>query len=192
MNQQTQERTTGIGPMVPAQCEPGQPARVLAFDLGHCTGWACLESPGDGTVLHVDSGLIRTTAKARHPGARFQDWESRVLALLGNLEPTAVGFEDVKSHAGTQAAHVYGGYKRQLIVVCASVDAAVLAFGVGRVKKRLTGNGHASKEAMIGACLERFGFLPQDDNHADALAVALCALDDAVGYTPSPPTQSRR
>lgn len=48
---------------------------------------------------------------------------------------------------------------------------------VGTIKKHATGNGSASKKAVMAAMVERFGIIPDDDNHADALAINSYALN---------------
>ncbi len=47
---------------------------------------------------------------------------------------------------------------------------------VGTIKKFATGNGNASKLAMVAAMKER-GHKPQDDNEADALALLYWRLE---------------
>jgi Holliday junction resolvasome RuvABC endonuclease subunit len=48
---------------------------------------------------------------------------------------------------------------------------------VGTIKRHATGNGNASKEAVIAA-VRSLGFDPADDNEADALAL----LDGALKH----------
>ncbi len=82
----------------------------------------------------------------------------------------AVYYEDVKNHAGTIAAHVYGGYLAMLEAWCAANNIPLHGVGVGTVKKHFTGNGAAKKPAMIAEA-ERRGIKVIDDNHADAIAI---------------------
>jgi len=51
---------------------------------------------------------------------------------------------------------------------------------VGTIKKFLTGQGNANKQAMIDAARRR-GFSPADDNEADAIAILLWALETNGG-----------
>ena len=51
---------------------------------------------------------------------------------------------------------------------------------VGTVKRHATGHGNADKQAMMAAARAR-GFLPADDNEADALAILHWALDTRGG-----------
>jgi Holliday junction resolvasome RuvABC endonuclease subunit len=51
---------------------------------------------------------------------------------------------------------------------------------VGTIKKFLTGQGNAPKQAMIDAARSR-GFSPVDDNEADAIAILLWAIETQGG-----------
>ena len=95
---------------------------------------------------------------------RFAQW-------LDALDvPSAVYFEEVRRHAGTDAAHVYGGLLGTLTAWCERRSIPYAGIPVGTIKRHATGKGNASKEAMIAAAKAR-GFSPADDNEADALAI---------------------
>jgi len=51
---------------------------------------------------------------------------------------------------------------------------------VGTIKKFLTGQGNANKQAMIDAARAE-GFSPADDNEADAIAILLWAIETQGG-----------
>ena len=51
---------------------------------------------------------------------------------------------------------------------------------VGTIKKFLTGQGNANKQAIIDAARAR-GFAPADDNEADAIAILLWAIETNGG-----------
>jgi Holliday junction resolvasome RuvABC endonuclease subunit len=51
---------------------------------------------------------------------------------------------------------------------------------VGTIKKFLTGQGNANKQAMIDAA-RKLGFSPADDNEADAIAILLWAIKTQGG-----------
>jgi len=53
---------------------------------------------------------------------------------------------------------------------------------VGTIKKFLTGQGNANKQAMIDAARAR-GFSPVDDNEADAIAILLWAIETRGGLS---------
>jgi len=51
---------------------------------------------------------------------------------------------------------------------------------VGTIKRHVTGKGNADKQAVIAAVRAR-GFMPADDNEADAIAILLWALETKGG-----------
>lgn len=141
---------------------------ILALDLGAQLGWSLVLR--DGTI----KGGTVSFAPNKHGGYGF-----RFLAFVQFLSQTrisngdihAVYYEDVKRHAGTLAAHAYGGFLAMLQVWCASNgNIPMYPLGVGQIKKAWTGNGRADKAMMI-CYAKRRGFSPTDDNHADSLAI---------------------
>ncbi len=81
----------------------------------------------------------------------------------------AVAIEEVRSHKGTDAAHVYGGILAVISRLCEELKIPYAAIPVGTIKRNATGKGNAGKEAVLGAARERWGHLPETDDEADAL-----------------------
>ncbi len=166
------------GPPVvaPLPVAVGRPA-VLALDLGTTTGWALRRQDGG-----ITSGTI-TFRPSRFEGGgmrylRFRGWLGELAALTGGL--TRIAFEEVRSHAGTDAAHLYGGFLAHLSAWCEERGVAYEGVPVGTIKRYATGKGNADKAAMIAAMRAR-GFAPADDNEADAIALLLWATDPQGG-----------
>jgi Holliday junction resolvasome RuvABC endonuclease subunit len=88
---------------------------------------------------------------------------------------SAIWFEEVRRHAGTDAAHVYGGLMASLTAWAELRGIPYEGVPVGTIKRHATGKGNASKEAMIAAACAR-GYSPADDNEADAIALLLWAI----------------
>lgn len=147
---------------------------VLALDLGTTTGWAWKlnETP----VCHGTWSL--KPGRFEGGGMRFVKFRNRLREFSGM--PTLVVFEEVRRHAGTDAAHVYGGLMATLTAWCEEEKIPYAGVPVGTIKKFWTGSGNASKEAMIARCA-RFGF-PQvtDDNEADAIALLHWQLEEGI------------
>lgn len=136
----------------------------LALDLGTNTGWALRR---DGTTI---SGTASFKVGRYEGGGmrylRFQRW----LDELAHDGVDSIWFEEVRRHAGTDAAHVYGGLLATLTAWCEHHGIPYSGVPVGTIKKHATGKGNANKDAMIAAAVAR-GFTPVDDNEADALAL---------------------
>jgi len=150
---------------------------VLALDLGTTAGWAMRLA--DGSIV---SGTM-TFRPGRYEGGgmrylRFRSW-------LDHLEAGAKGigsvcFEEVRRHAGTDAAHIYGGFLAHLTAWCELNHIPYQGVPVGTIKRHVAGKGNANKDAVIAAVQAR-GFNPEDDNEADALAILLWAIDTDGG-----------
>ena len=140
---------------------------VLALDLGTSTGWAMRSLDG-----HVISG-VESFKPGRFEGGgmrylRFKRW---LTDLKGTTEGLgAVYFEEVRRHAGVDAAHVYGGFLATLTAWCEHHAIPYQGVPVGTIKRHATGKGNASKADVIAA-MRALGHEPSDDNEADALAL---------------------
>jgi len=150
---------------------------LLALDLGTTTGWALRTR--ERTVV---SGTV-SFRPSRYDGGgmrylRFRSWLDEIAEHAGGLE--AVWFEEVRSHAGTDAAHVFGGFLATLSAWCEQRSIPYQGVPVGTLKRYATGKGNAGKEAVLAAMRAR-GFTPADDNEADALALLLWALETRGG-----------
>jgi Holliday junction resolvasome RuvABC endonuclease subunit len=91
-----------------------------------------------------------------------------------------VYFEEVRRHAGTDAAHIYGGFLASLTAWCEQNRIPYEGVPVGTIKRHVSGKGNADKAAVISAVRSR-GFNPADDNEADAIAILLWAIDTRGG-----------
>jgi Holliday junction resolvasome RuvABC endonuclease subunit len=141
------------------------------------TGWA-LWTP-DARILSGTTSF----KPSRYDGGgmrylRFRGWLDRVAADAGGI--TAVYFEEVRRHVGTDAAHLFGGFLATLSTWCELQGIAYQGVPVGTIKRFIAGKGNADREAVIAAIRAR-GFNPADDNEADALAILLWAIETHGG-----------
>lgn len=137
----------------------------LALDLGTKCGFA--HTAAKGVVISGTWNL-----------ADLKDKEARFLRFREHLDRahratpfTHIAFELVAAHNGTQAAHIYGGFKAVLFNWCNDNGLGKpLGVPVGTLKKYWCGKGNADKAAMIARARE-CGYEPDDDNEADAIAL---------------------
>ena len=152
---------------------PGNRVVVLAIDLGTTTGWALRSK--DGQIAH---GFASFKPQRFEGGGmrylRFKRWLTEIKALATDIH--AVYFEEVRSHAGVDAAHVYGGLMATLTTWCEHHNIAYQGVPVGTIKKHATGKGNAGKGEVIAA-MRLLGHPVTDDNEADALALLHWAID---------------
>jgi Holliday junction resolvasome RuvABC endonuclease subunit len=149
---------------------------VLALDLGTITGWA-IQNRG-----RIDSGTI-SFRPGRYDGGgmrylRFRSWLDELVTNAPAL--SAVHFEEVRRHVGTDAAHIYGGLLATLTAWCEQRGIAYQGVPVGTIKRFIAGKGNADKQAVIRAVQSR-GYRPADDNEADAIAILLWAIETSGG-----------
>lgn len=143
--------------------------RILALDLGTTTGYAL--SPDPGSVV---SGVWNLRGgRYEGGGMRYVRFRGQLETLYGDAPFDEVVFEEVRRHAGTDAAHVYGGLLATLTAWCEEKGIPYEGVPVGTIKKFITGAGNASK-AHVVAAVRVFGYEPVDDNEADAIALLLC------------------
>lgn len=146
---------------------------LLALDLGTQTGWA-LTTP-DGNIL---SGSHSFHPQRFEGGGmrflRFKRWLTELKQSCQSIQ--AVYFEEVRRHAGVDAAHAYGGFLGHLTAWCEHHQIPYQGVPVGTIKKHATGKGNAGKDQMI-ACARHRGHSPCDDNEADALALLHWAIE---------------
>jgi Holliday junction resolvasome RuvABC endonuclease subunit len=87
-----------------------------------------------------------------------------------------VYFEEVRRHASTDSAHVYGGLLATLTAWCEHHKIPYQGVPVGTIKKHATGKGNAGKDEMVKA-MQALGHPVTDDNEADALAILHWSLE---------------
>lgn len=148
---------------------------VLGVDPGlERTGYAIVTMPR-GKV--VDAGLIRSNS--RRPLAE------RLLELVGGIEdvmdehrPALVGVEELFAHYAHPRTAILMGHARGIVLLTAARRGVeVVGLLPTRIKKMMTGNGHASKLQMQRAVAATLGLsrMPQPSDVADAIAIAWCA-----------------
>ena len=146
---------------------------VLALDLGTTTGWAMQSR--DGQIAH---GFVSLKPQRFEGGGmrylRFKRWLSELQGMTGDIGATY--FEEVRRHAGVDAAHVYGGLLATLTSWCEHHNIPYQGVPVGTIKKHATGKGNAGKDEVIAAMRAK-GHPVTDDNEADALALLHWAID---------------
>ena len=150
---------------------------VLAIDLGTTTGWAMRAIDG-----HITHGFV-SFKPGRYEGGgmrylRFKRWLNELRMLASDIH--SVYFEEVRRHAGVDAAHVYGGLLATLSAWCEHHNLPYQGVPVGTIKRHATGKGNANKDEVIKA-MQLLGHSVKDDNEADALALLHWALDTQEG-----------
>ena len=162
--------------------------RILGIDPGlQVCGYGCLDDDAEEPRL-IEAGVIQTDRSGAIE-ARLCRIASDVESLLSDLRPGIVAVEQLYSHYAHPKTAILMGHARGVILQkCAQLRIPVRSFGATRIKKSVTGNGRASKEQMQKAVqtILRLPEVPEPDDVADAIAVALCCANaERAGISPS-------
>ncbi len=155
---------------------------VLGVDPGlERTGYAVLDI---GTDKVIDAGLIRTDTD-QPLAVRLREIDAGIREVLADYAVSLVAVEDLYAHYKHPRTAILMGHARGVVLLAAAAKRIdVMSLAATRVKKALTGNGHASKVQMQRAIMTRLGLahVPEPNDVADAMAVALCAATERIDH----------
>jgi crossover junction endodeoxyribonuclease RuvC len=150
---------------------------VLGIDPGlNVTGYGAV-CFGAGEPRIVEAGAIRTSDKASLP-RRITQIHADLAELIEELKPDAMAVEQLYAHYKHPRTSILMAHARGAILLAAEqAGVAIHNLPATKIKKSLTGNGHASKQQMQRAIqsLCRLDAPPEPPDVADAIAIALCA-----------------
>jgi crossover junction endodeoxyribonuclease RuvC len=153
--------------------------RILGIDPGlQVCGYACIESKSGETTL-IEGGVIRTKG-VKAIETRLNQIAEDIDALLARFKPEVVAVEQLYSHYAHPRTAILMGHARGVILQrCAQAGVVVKSFGATRIKKSITGNGHASKEQIQRTIktLLALSAVPEPNDVADAIAAAMCCAN---------------
>src|SRR6185295_10028602 len=109
---------------------------ILSLDLGTTTGWA-IRLPGGS----IESGST-SFRPSRYDGGgmrylRFRGWLQGIATDAACI--SAIYFEEVRRHLGTDAAHLYGGFLAILTAWCEHQRIPYEGVPVGSIKRFIAG-----------------------------------------------------
>ncbi len=157
---------------------PPRGQRILGIDPGlQVTGYAVVEV-GTRPVV-CEAGVIKSAE-----GRATTDMAPRLLSLynglveiLEELQPDVVAAEQLYAHYDHPRTAILMAHARGVIFLAAAQKGlTVVSYNATRIKKTVTGNGHATKEQVQRTVQRELGLvaLPEPPDVADALAAALC------------------
>ena len=151
--------------------------RVLGVDPGlNITGYAVLDI-GRSEPSIIEAGAIRTNAKASM-AERISQLHKELAEVIAEHSPDSAAIEQLYAHYKHPRTAILMGHARGvMLLACQQAGIGIKSVSATKVKKSLTGNGHASKlqvQRSIQAVF-KLAELPEPPDVADALAIALCA-----------------
>jgi crossover junction endodeoxyribonuclease RuvC len=157
------------------------PLRILGIDPGlQLTGYGVVDYGQRPRI--VDAGVIRLASKTSI-AQRLVELEAELRSLIADVKPHRCAVEKLYAHYNHPRTAILMGHARGVILLCAQrSNLELIEISANRVKKNLTGNGHASKAQVQRSIADLFKLkqLPEPADVADALAIAMCAGRDAT------------
>ncbi|HEY54031.1 MAG TPA: crossover junction endodeoxyribonuclease RuvC [Caldilineae bacterium] len=150
---------------------------ILGIDPGTAiTGWGVV-TESQGTLQTLGFGVIRTPSTEPLP-ARLVTIYDELTALLQHHQPDAVAVEELFFSKNARTALSVGHARGVVLLTVAQRQAPLFHYKPSQVKQAVTGYGAAGKRQIqeMVRLLLNLEALPQPDDAADALAVAICHL----------------
>jgi len=150
--------------------------RILGIDPGTAlSGFGVIE--GGHQPRALDYGAIRTPA-GMPEAERLLHIHARVRELITALEPDVLAVEQVFFNKNTRTALAVGQARGVVLLAAAQAGVPVREYTPLEVKLAVTGQGRADKRQVGYMIRMLLGLdaVPQPDDVADALAVALTCL----------------
>lgn len=147
--------------------------RILGIDPGvGTTGYGIIE---DDTFTLIEAGIIRT-----RPNTPIQERVKKIFDEISGIirehKPDILVLEKIYSHYKHPTTAILMGHARAMAcLVCGKFDIKLVNYPSTRIKKAITGNGHASKlqvQRMVRNLL-RLKSAPEPVDVSDALAMAI-------------------
>ena len=154
--------------------------RVLGIDPGTVTmGYGVVESRDDEIAL-IDYGAL--SSPERSPiGERLSYLYQELLEIIQRHQPDTVAVEQPFVAHNVRSALAIGRAQAIALLAAANKGIPTQEYTPAQVKQMVTNYGASSKEQIQEMVRLQLGLaeVPQPDDAADALAVAICHLREA-------------
>jgi crossover junction endodeoxyribonuclease RuvC len=154
---------------------------VIGIDPGTAiTGYGLVREEVDGRLVTVDYGAILTPKKTPMEERLLQLFEG-LKGVLALHQPERAAVEKLFFQRNVRTALSVGQARGVVLLALAQASLPISEYTPMEIKQAITGYGGADKrqiQHMVRALLE-LDEVPQPDDAADALAVAICHLHSA-------------
>lgn len=151
---------------------------VLGIDPGTAiTGYGLVRETDSGDLSVVDFGVIRTSSKKAMPRRLLEIY--RTLGdIISEYQPDSSAVEKLFFQRNVSTAISVGQSRGAVLVALAEADVPIAEYNPMEIKQAVSGYGGADKHQMQKMIQALLGLeqIPQPDDAADALAVAVCHL----------------
>ena len=153
---------------------------ILGVDPGTAiTGYGLLKSDGDDLEV-IDDGAITTPADWLMP-LRLQRLYAELTALIAKHQPTDAVIEKLFFSKNVRTALSVGQARGVALLAAAQANLMIHEYTPLQIKQAVVGYGRADKnqiQQMVKMLLQ-LDSIPQPDDAADALAIAICHAHSA-------------
>lgn len=157
----------------------GEWMRIIGIDPGIAiTGYALVEERGSDFICSA-SGCIRTD-KDLPSEIRLRKIHEKILELISEFSPDALAVEKIFFSKNVRTAFQVGEARGVVILTAAMKNLQLYEYTPLQVKQAVAGYGKAEKvqvQKMVQMLL-KLSSVPKIDDEADAMAVALCHLQN--------------
>ena len=148
--------------------------RILGIDPGiRNTGWGLVEV-ASGHLRHIANGVIKPD-----PGAadtvRLQIIAAGLDAVIASHAPDRAAIEAIFVSRSAASALKLGMARGVAMERCGSAGLYVDEIAARQVKKAVVGTGTADKAQVTAMVTRLLGIAPENNDSADALAIAIAA-----------------
>ncbi len=153
---------------------------ILGVDPGTAiTGYGVLQSDGDDLSV-IDYGAIITPADWLMP-RRLQHIYQELTALIAQHTPTDAAIEKLFFSKNVRTALSVGQARGVALLAAAQAGLTIHEYTPLQIKQAVVGYGRAEKQQIqqMVKMLLQLAAIPQPDDAADALAIAICHAHSA-------------
>ena len=151
---------------------------VIGIDPGLATvGFGVIRKEGDG-IMPVSYGCIRTPAEKQTP-ERLMDIYTEINALFEKYKPDVIAIERLFFSKNVTNAMSVSEARGVIFLAAQQKNIPVFEYTPNRIKQAVTGSGRADKRQMQEMIKRLLGLdeIPQPDDAADGLSIALCHIN---------------
>lgn len=154
---------------------------ILGIDPGTATtGYAFIREEEDGTPVAVEYGVISTGPKTPMP-KRLQHLYRRLTELIAAHKPDEAAIEEMFFGKNVTAAITVAQGRGVALLALVDANLPIREYKPAEVKQTIAGSGNAPKpqmQEMVRTLLD-LDKIPKPDDAADALAIAITALQSS-------------
>jgi len=155
---------------------------ILGIDPGIAdTGYGIIKKDRSDNLTCITYGSIKTLAGLTTPDRLFTI-NKELTKIIKKYKPRLIAVEQLFFCKNVKTALIVGQARGVILLTCEQNKAPIIEFTPLQVKQAVAAYGQASKmqvQKMVKILLS-LDELPKPDDAADALAIAICAVNNKI------------